>query len=137
MAAEEDEALEAVVGDEAAERAAEAAERATASAASAGVGVQGTLDFGDGLTAARCTLAAYAGGEVLTAESDTLAAFAAARGERPVVAHDWKTIASAGRASRPTPPPLAHDTMVAAYLIDPARRGYPLEELADARSGWR
>ena len=26
-------------------------------------------------------------------------------------------------------PPLAHDTMVAAYLLDPARRGYPLDEL--------
>src|SRR4029450_11734103 len=29
-------------------------------------------------------------------------------------------------------PPLAHDTLVAAYLIDPARRGYPLDELATA-----
>src|SRR5690606_251696 len=29
-------------------------------------------------------------------------------------------------------PTLEHDTMVAAYLIDPARRGYPLEELAEA-----
>jgi DNA polymerase I len=28
------------------------------------------------------------------------------------------------------PPPLEHDAMVAAYLIDPARRGYPLDELA-------
>ena len=27
-------------------------------------------------------------------------------------------------------PPLEHDTLVAAYLIDPARRGYPLDELA-------
>ena len=45
-----------------------------------------------------------------------------------VVAHDWKTIAMADEAC--DPPPLAHDTMVAAYLIDPARRGYPLDELA-------
>ena len=62
-------------------------------------------------------------------EAETLAAFAMARGERP----SWRTT---GRRSRwPTSPadapPLAHDTMVAAYLIDPARRGYPLDELAD------
>ena len=62
------------------------------------------------------------------AEAETLAAFALARGERPVVAHDWKTIATADEPC--DPPPLAHDTMVAAYLIDPARRGYPLDELA-------
>ena len=41
-----------------------------------------------------------------------------------------------GRRSRPartraTPPPLEHDTMVAAYLIDPARRQYPLDELLE------
>ena len=62
------------------------------------------------------------------AEAETLAAFAMARGEQPVVAHDWKTIAMADDAC--DAPPLAHDTMVAAYLIDPARRGYPLDELA-------
>ena len=62
------------------------------------------------------------------AEAETLAAFALARGEQPVVAHDWKTIAMADDAC--DAPPLAHDTMVAAYLIDPARRGYPLDELA-------
>ena len=45
-----------------------------------------------------------------------------------MVAHDWKTIAMADDAC--AAPPLAHDTLVAAYLIDPARRGYPLDELA-------
>ena len=44
-------------------------------------------------------------------------AFAMARGERPVVAHDWKTIATADEPC--DAPPLAHDTMVAQYLIDP------------------
>jgi DNA polymerase I len=73
--------------------------------------------------------AAYPGDdEVLVGESETLAAVAMAVGERPLVAHDWKTLAAA-EPDCPTPP-LAHDTMVAAYLIDPARRGYPLEELA-------
>ena len=69
------------------------------------------------------SVAAYAGGEVLVAEAETLAAFTLARGDRPVVAHDWKTLAMADDPS--VAPPLEHDTMVAAYLIDPARRGYP------------
>jgi DNA polymerase I len=77
-------------------------------------------------------VAAWDGEDVLVAEAETLAAFTMARGERPLVAHDWKTIAM---ADEPSPAPrLAHDTMVAAYLIDPARRGYPLDELA-AESG--
>ena len=88
---------------------------------------QGTLDF-DCATGGPLTVAAYAGDEVLVAEAETLAAFALARGERPVVAHDWKTLAMADEPC--AAPPLEHDTMVAAYLIDPARRGYPLDELA-------
>ena len=66
--------------------------------------------------------------EVLVGESETLTAVALAWGDQPLVAHDWKTLAAA-EPDCPTPP-LAHDTMVAAYLIDPARRGYPLDELA-------
>ncbi|MEJ7657149.1 MAG: DNA polymerase I [Thermoleophilaceae bacterium] len=82
--------------------------------------------------------AAYDGGEeVLTGEAEAVAALELAWGDRPVVAHDWKAIATLD------PPPavvpgaplqgsaivLEHDTMVAAYLLDPARRVYPLEEL--------
>jgi DNA polymerase-1 len=90
--------------------------------------VQASLDL-DGGPRGPLTVAAYAGGaEVLVAEAETLAAFTLARGERPVVAHDWKTIAMADDPCEP--PPLRHDTMVAGYLIDPARRGYPLDELA-------
>ena len=48
---------------------------------------------------------------------------------RPVVAHDWKSIAAA--EERCEAPPLEHDTEVAAYLVDPARRGYPLAELIE------
>jgi DNA polymerase I len=36
----------------------------------------------------------------------------------------------AGVGSAIAAPPLEHDTLVAAYLIDPARRSYPLDELA-------
>jgi DNA polymerase I len=90
---------------------------------------QASFDFGGAAVRGPLTVAAWAGGgEVLVSEAETLAAFAMARGERPVVAHDWKTIAMADDPC--SAPPLSHDTMVAAYLIDPARRGYPLDELA-------
>jgi len=74
--------------------------------------------------------AAHAGGDrVLVGEAESLAAVSLAWGQRPVVAHDWKATAS---AEEPGPlPPLEHDTMVAAYLIDPARRTYPLAELTE------
>ena len=53
-----------------------------------------------------------------------------------------RSAARAGTACSPPPAPealdLAHDTMVAAYLIDPARRTYELHELAaDAGPGRR
>src|SRR5687768_696843 len=89
---------------------------------------QSSFDFVGAAPRGPLTVAAWAGEEVLVSEAETLAAFAMARGERPVVAHDWKTIAMADDPC--DAPPLAHDTMVAAYLIDPARRGYPLDELA-------
>ena len=68
--------------------------------------------------------------------AETLAALLLAWGERPLVAHDWKAIGGAGPIgehdgeARP-PEQLGHDTMVAAYLIDPARRKYPLDELIE------
>jgi len=88
------------------------------------------------------SFAAYAGGDVLTGKaSGGLEELLRGWGDRPVVAHDWKAIAAAedkvskDSASVPNPsravaPPLEHDTLVAAYLLDPARRGYPLEDLA-------
>ena len=113
LEAEEDAALETVVAEE----------PVTAPRGPA----QATLDF-DAAERGPLTVAAWDGDEVLVSEAETLAAFALAREDRPVAAHDWKTIATADDPC--DPPPLAHDTMVAAYLIDPARRGYPLDELA-------
>ena len=113
LEAEEDAALETVVAEE----------PVTAPRGPA----QATLDF-DAAERGPLTVAAWDGEEVLVSEAETLAAFALAREDRPVAAHDWKTIATADDPC--DPPPLAHDTMVAAYLIDPARRGYPLDELA-------
>jgi DNA polymerase I len=120
LEAEEEAALAAAVGEE---PVVAAAEPATAAAGP----VQGSFDL-DAAARGPLTVAAWAGDEVLVAEAETLAAFALARGERPLVAHDWKTIAMADDPC--AAPPLEHDTMVAAYLIDPARRGYPLDELA-------
>jgi DNA polymerase-1 len=83
----------------------------------------------DAESAAPLRFALYPGDDqVLVGESETLTAVALAWGDQPLVAHDWKSLAVA-EPDCPTPP-LAHDTMVAAYLIDPARRGYPLDELA-------
>ena len=50
----------------------------------------------------------------------------AALGPRPVVAHDAKALGEIPRN-------LAHDTEVAAYLLEPARRGYPFRELCEER----
>ena len=87
---------------------------------------QETLDVG-GPPIGPMRIAAYGGGAVLVAECETLAALIMARGERPFVYHDWKTTAVSEEAAPAAV--LEHDTMIAAYLIDPARRGYPLEEL--------
>ena len=46
----------------------------------------------------------------------------AAVGDRAVIAHDAKALTE-------VPANLVFDTAIAAYLLDPARRGYPLEEL--------
>ena len=88
------------------------------------------LDLDAASTKPPLTFAAYAGGEtVLTGEAETLAAITLAWGARPVVAHDWKSIAAAEEPC--DAPPLQHDTLVAAYLLDPAGRAYPLDELAE------
>jgi DNA polymerase I len=50
----------------------------------------------------------------------------AACGERAVVAHDAKALGV-------VPPGLVHDTLLGAYLLEPARRGYPFAELCEER----
>jgi DNA polymerase I len=47
-------------------------------------------------------------------------------GEQAVVAHDAKTLGV-------VPERLVHDTMLGAYLLEPARRGYPFAELCEER----
>ena len=50
----------------------------------------------------------------------------AAVGDRPGVAHDAKALGA-------VPPRLAHDTLLAAFLLEPARRGFPLREITEER----
>jgi DNA polymerase-1 len=89
-----------------------------------------TLDLDSASTQPPLKFAAYAGGEeVLTGEAESLAAITTSWGDRPVVAHDWKSLAASEEPC--DAPPLEHDTLVAAYLLDPAGRAYPLDELAD------
>jgi DNA polymerase-1 len=70
--------------------------------------------------------AAASGDAVLTGECRAPEDLAGALGERPVVAHDSKAL-------RRIPANVTHDTLLAAYLLDPARRGYPLGELCEER----
>jgi len=70
---------------------------------------------------------AFAGGPLaLAGECAGPEAVVRAAGGRPVVAHDAKGLGE-------VPPNLVFDTEVAAYLLDPARRGYPLDELCEER----
>ncbi len=64
--------------------------------------------------------------EVLAGDATSPEQLVDALGRRPVTAHDAKSL---GRV----PATLAHDTEVAAYLLEPARRAYPFRELTEER----
>jgi DNA polymerase-1 len=64
--------------------------------------------------------------ELLAGECSGPAELVGVVASRPITAHDAKSLGA-------VPPNLAHDTMLAAYLLDPARRGYPLAELCEDR----
>ncbi len=64
--------------------------------------------------------------EVLAGDCDSPEQVVQACAYRPVIAHDAKAL-------RLVPPGLVHDTLLGAYLLEPARRGYPLAELCEER----
>jgi DNA polymerase-1 len=70
----------------------------------------------------------YAAGdaEVLAGPVDSPELLVDLLGDRHVVAHDAKALGH-------VPAALAHDTLVGAYLLEPARRGYPFRELCEER----
>ena len=84
--------------------------------------------------------AAAAGEKALVGEAKDLTSLLEAWGERPLIAHDWK---ETSRSTAPdfdlaltpeacvAPSTLQHDTSVAAYLLNPARRRYPADELLE------
>ncbi len=67
-----------------------------------------------------------AGEHVLVGACDGPQELVAALGDRPVVAHDAKELGV-------VPPGLTHDTVLAAYLLEPARRGFPFREICEER----
>jgi DNA polymerase I len=67
-----------------------------------------------------------AGESVLAGACERPEDLVAALGDRPVVAHDAKALGA-------VPPGLAHDTLLAAYLLEPARRGFPFREITEER----
>jgi DNA polymerase-1 len=70
--------------------------------------------------------AVCAGGEVLAGDCEGPEQVVAACAGRAVIAHDAKAL-------RTVPGKLAHDTLLGAYLLEPARRGYPFAELCEER----
>ncbi|HWF35332.1 MAG TPA: DNA polymerase I [Solirubrobacteraceae bacterium] len=69
----------------------------------------------------------YGGGaEVLAGTCSAPEELVAAAGQRPVIAHDAKSLGA-------VPAVLAHDTEIGAYLLEPARRAYPFRELSEER----
>ncbi len=68
--------------------------------------------------------AAYCDGQAAVCELDDPAALAAALGERPVILHDAKALGV-------VPAVVAHDTLLAAYLLEPSRRSFVLDELCE------
>jgi DNA polymerase-1 len=64
--------------------------------------------------------------EVLAGTAPTPGELVQTLRQRPVIAHDAKSLQT-------VPENLAHDTEVAAYLLEPARRAYPFRELTEER----
>ncbi|HEY8466615.1 MAG TPA: DNA polymerase I [Solirubrobacterales bacterium] len=78
--------------------------------------------------------AATDGERVVAGPADDLAELAEKLRDRPLIAHDAKGLGGQGRhgllASAPGRLEIEYDTEIGAYLIDPARRAYVLDELA-------
>jgi DNA polymerase-1 len=79
---------------------------------------------------------AAADGERIVKGTASLEELAAALGGKPLVAHDAKSLGGgrhgllAAAAGKGVELELSHDTMLAAYLLEPQRRSYELVELA-------
>src|SRR5688572_8358150 len=76
--------------------------------------------------------AATDGTKVVTGDASDLVALAGDLEGRPLVAHNVKALGGGrhGLLAKAPQVQIGHDTMIGAYLVDPARRTYVLEELA-------
>ncbi len=68
--------------------------------------------------------AAYCDGQAIVGELAAPAELAAALGDRPVIVHDAKALGV-------VPAVVSHDTLLAAYLLEPSRRSFVLDELCE------
>src|SRR3954449_2657892 len=75
---------------------------------------------------AKWRFAVATGDRVLVGDCDGPEELVAALGDRQVIAHDAKAL-------RLVPPNLVHETLLAAYLLEPARRGFPFREICEER----
>ncbi|HKG37122.1 MAG TPA: DNA polymerase I [Solirubrobacterales bacterium] len=95
-------------------------------------------DLADGPVALAIDGSAWAAsdGERIVHGEAPLEEIAGALGDRPVIGHDVRSLGGgrhgllAAAARTGTPVAIEHDTMLGAYLLDPARRNYDLVELA-------
>jgi DNA polymerase-1 len=99
-------------------------------------GAPGDLEPGPAALAIGGERWAAAQGERILAGSSSLDELAVALGDRPVTGHDLKSLGGgrhgllAAAAREAVELTLEHDTMLAAYLLEPQRRTYELIELA-------
>ena len=68
--------------------------------------------------------AAYCDGQAIVGELADPAELAAALGDRPIIVHDAKALGV-------VPAVVSHDTLLAAYLLEPSRRSFVLDELCE------
>ncbi|HEY6638765.1 MAG TPA: DNA polymerase I [Solirubrobacterales bacterium] len=102
---------------------------------------QGSIDDlaeGDvALAIAGETWSGYDGKRLVEGDCPDFAELAKALGKRRLIGHDLKTLGGGARfgvlAAAPGGLDLRHDTMVGAYLLDPARRTYDLVDIAAQR----
>ncbi|HEY6771595.1 MAG TPA: 5'-3' exonuclease H3TH domain-containing protein, partial [Solirubrobacterales bacterium] len=102
---------------------------------------QGSIDDlaeGDvALAIAGGTWSGYDGKRLVEGDCPDFAELARALGKRRLIGHDLKSLGGGARfgvlAAAPGGLDLRHDTMVGAYLLDPARRTYDLVDIAAQR----
>ncbi len=107
--------------------------------ASAEQGILADLPNGEiAVAIADSTWAAADAKRIVTGEESDQGALAEALRGHPLIGHDIKTLGGGARhgvlaAAGPEGLDLRHDTMVGAYLLDPARRSYDLSDIAAQR----